>query len=44
MDPKSVAVVVLQSKHLTGGEGEGESERVSKRESKGRLETVLFLY
>lgn len=41
---KSVAVVVLQSKSLTGGEEEGESERVSKGESKGRLETVLFLY
>lgn len=49
MNLKSVTVVVLQSKGLTGGEGEGVTGRVRQRGSargraKGKLETVLFLY
>ena len=46
MNLKSVAVVVFQSKDLTGGEGEkGGAQRGSVRvEAGGRLETVLFLY
>lgn len=38
MNLKSVAVVVFQSKDLTGGEGEGETQRGSVRvEAGGRL-------
>lgn len=47
MNLKSVAVVVFQSKDLTGGEREGETaekERVLEGGAKRRLETVLFLY
>lgn len=49
MNLKSVTAVVLQSKGLTGGEGEGVTGRVRQRGSargraKGKLETVLFLY
>lgn len=49
MNLKSVVVVVLQSKGLTGGEVEAERWSVRQRGSargraKGRLETVLFLY
>lgn len=54
MNLKSVAVVVFQSKDLTGGESErGEKARGGRRREgegqreggqKGRLETVLFLY
>lgn len=50
MDLKSVAVVVFQSKGLTGGgkvsEREGVREREGQRKgrAKGGLETVLFFY
>lgn len=45
MNLESVAVVVFQSKDITGGKGEGETQRGSARvEAGGSLETVLILY